>query len=138
MKQINQKFLFAFLIIGVMFAVAWYFQNSPRKALVDRDPSKLTETKVKSVIGKWMDGGGSVDIVGIQELSESATVQLTLNGFHYKGRRGYSSEIVPKVYSGPASAEFVHYNDGRWVLQKVTVGQGMDAVWFDNLNLGAE
>ena len=82
---------------------------------------------------------GSESVRGIQEVaSENAAVaQLSFSNLGYNLRDQILGGQRSKTYSGPGTAIFTHYNDGRWVLTKITIGQGFDIVWWDNLNLEA-
>jgi hypothetical protein len=94
---------------------------------------ELTNEVAKRTVQRWYKKG-SVDVVGVQELPQqnSAVAQLKFTDLYYKadGRDNLT-------YSGPAEAVFVHYNDGRWVLSKITIGRGFNAVIFNNVGIEA-
>ena len=74
------------------------------------------------------NNSGPIVIKGIQELPQenAAKVDLEFNSFNLSGSA--------PPYSGTGVATFAHYNDGTWVLKKVSVS-GKE---WDNLNITAE
>lgn len=70
------------------------------------------------------DNSGEIVVEGIQESENSATADLRFDNFKYdaNGRE--------RSYSGKGTATFAKYNDGTWVLKKVTTPQNS----WDNLD----
>jgi hypothetical protein len=63
----------------------------------------------------------------------AATVELKFNTFNYTLS---NSPDRGRLYSGRGTAAFVHYNDGRWVLNKVQIGESFDTVsWSPNIEV---
>jgi hypothetical protein len=113
-------------------------QTSENSVDVDSEPGKLTNSKVQRAIQRWMSGG-SVAVQGVQEVPQqnAAVAQMTFTNLNYKLHDPILGGNNPRTYSGPGNAIFAHYNDGRWVLTKITIGHGFDSVWWDNLNIEA-
>jgi hypothetical protein len=89
--------------------------------LVGCSPKALTDDRARKALEQFA-APGTVSFSGVQEIPQfnSAGVNLTLTNFRYK------SGDTTLTYSGPASATFTHYTDGRWVLSQVnTESQGM-------------
>lgn len=130
-------------VIGVA-SLAWYISYRVNDDRIVFEPAsgsntsetytgKLTNGVAERAVQRWCKRG-SVDVAGVQELPQqnSAVAQLKFTDLYYKanGRDNLT-------YSGPAEAVFVHYNDGRWMLSKITIGRGFDAVVFSNINIEA-
>ena len=83
---------------------------------------------------------GRVSVQGVQEVPQQnlAVAQVRFTELGYNLRDPIVCGSRPKKYSGSGTAMFAHYNDGRWVLNKITIGQGFDAVWWDNLSVEAD
>jgi hypothetical protein len=98
---------------------------------------KLTNSMAEGALRRWVSSG-NVTVTGIQEIPQenAAKVDVTFSNFKFK-TTGIMGGQVERNYSGPGVAVFTHYNDGRWVLTKVSTSQGFDSVWWDNLNIEA-
>jgi hypothetical protein len=98
---------------------------------------KLTNNMAEGALKRWASSG-DVTVTGIQEIPQenAAKVDVTFSNFKFKST-GIMGGKVERNYSGPGVAVFTHYNDGRWVLTKVSTSQGFDSVWWDNLNIEA-
>jgi hypothetical protein len=99
-----------------------------------RSENVLTEDKVERALNKWKSTDGTIAVLGVHEIpaENRAVADLRFDNYHFtSGRIGGAD----KVYSGAGDAQLIHYNDGRWILSKVTIGQGFDAAWWDNINI---
>jgi hypothetical protein len=107
-------------------------------SFVDPDSGKLTNAKAQRAIQQWM-GKGTVTVQGVQEVSQenAAKADITFNDFRWNSKGNMLEAAGERRYSGPAVAVFSHYNDGRWVLTKVTTSQGFNSTWWDNINVEA-
>lgn len=128
------------LVVGVIALIIMGIYSSSSRSPIQTafDNGKLTTDKAQRALNIWVKSG-SVSVRGIQEVaSENAAVaQLSFSNLGYNLRDPILGGQRNKTYSGPGTAIFTHYNDGRWVLTKITIGQGFDVVWWDNLNLEA-
>jgi hypothetical protein len=88
-----------------------------------RDGCSLAADEVKNNTGPMV-------IAGIQELPQenAARVDLVFNNFKY----GFSGS--EQSYTGPGVAILSRYNDGTWILRKVSFAERE----WDNLNIKAE
>lgn len=70
-------------------------------------------------------------MLGIRELSKenATTADLTFTDFHLTG------DGIQRIYSGPGTAVFKHYNDGRWVLTDVSTNEGFASIQFKDINM---
>ena len=95
--------------------------------------STLTNDRAKRAIDVWLAGAGSDQVTGVLEIpaENSARVELILSNFKWHAPKndavtayalGPGGEI--RTYNGRATAIFVHYTDGRWVLQKIETPMG--------------
>lgn len=110
----------------------------PISVNADDSPGKLTDAKAQRAVQRWMSGG-TVSVQGIQEVPQenSAVARLNFTNLSYKLHDPILGGNNNKIYSGVGNGIFAHYNDGRWVLIKITIGQGFNTVWWDNLNIEA-
>lgn len=94
----------------------------------------LTNEVVRRTLQRW-DSQAGIEVVGVQELPQqnAAVAQMNITNLYYRADGGANR----REYSGPAEAQFTHYNDGRWVLTRVTIGRGLDSVRFNNLSVEA-
>jgi len=129
--------LIVIAVVGISTIVI--FQNVSSQSTSTPFVSRgLTTQRAQSALSSWVKSG-SVTVLGVQEVSSenAAVAQLSFSSFNYKLRDPMFGGQNDKTYSGPGTAVFTHYTDGRWVLTKVTIGQGFDSVWWDNLNVEA-
>lgn len=133
------KLFLVLVIIGLSFLVACNNNrlNSSTSSLPFADDGKLTSAKAKNAVEKWMGSNGSVSVQGIQEIEKEniAKADISFNNFKFKAAGLFGQN--ERNYSGPGEAIFTHYNDGRWVLTKVSTQQGFDSAWWDNLSVEA-
>ncbi len=105
---------------------------------------KLTTYKARVAVLKWSrtvdesgtselgsdevsDNTGRIVIKGIQESSDnSAQADIEFDNFKLSG--------APRSYTGNGTATFARYNDGTWVLKKVSMG-GRN---WDNVNITSD
>ena len=78
--------------------------------------------------------GGAVRVLGVQERPQdnAAVADLQLSNVPTKtAMKGLIS------YTGPATAEFTHYSDGRWVLTRIHIvhGDGTESSWRANIEV---
>ena len=129
--------LIVIAVVGISAIVI--FQNVSSRSMSTPFVSRgLTTQRAQSALNSWVKSG-NVSVLGVQEVSSenAAVAQLSFSNFNYKLRDPMFGGQNDKTYSGPGTAVFTHYTDGRWVLTKVTIGQGFDSVWWDNLNIEA-
>jgi hypothetical protein len=91
------------------------------------DSGKLTKDKAEATLNRWISSNGSVTVTGIQEVSQENVAKADLNFSNYKFTTQNKNSAYPYKhnYSGPGVAIFTHYNDGRWVLTRVSTLEGM-------------
>jgi hypothetical protein len=81
--------------------------------------------------------GGSARVIGIQESPASARADLVCSNFRYRNPNYvvlYGTEPQgPRylVYSGSGTADLVKYNDGRWIVKRVTWETGFKETWLN-------
>jgi hypothetical protein len=92
---------------------------------------KLTTEKAQNTLSRWVKDG-QVTVRGIQESGNTAQADVNFSNFHFTLKSGEES-----TYSGPGTAVFTHYNDGRWVLKKVSTSEGFNSIWWDDINVEA-
>ena len=105
---------------------------------------KLTNGMAEQAMKRWKPSCNAT-VTGIQEVPQQniATVYVTFSNFRFNRteqvfdpqRKGFYEGPAPKTYSGPGIAVFTHYNDGRWVLTKVTTSQGPLSTHWDGLSV---
>jgi hypothetical protein len=103
---------------------------------------KLTTSKAQNAIDTFLKGReGSAKVTGIQEIPQQngAKVDITFSNLKLKEKTGYGIIVgeSERIYSGPGVAVFTHYNDGRWVLTKVSTEEGFNSIWWDKLSVEA-
>jgi hypothetical protein len=100
---------------------------------------QLTTESAQRALNRWGGAAGSIMVLGIRETpsENSATADLRFDNYKVK-TRALMGGVQERTYSGSGKAEFVHYNDSRWVLSKVVLGQGFSSVWWENLNIEAK
>ena len=130
--------LFVIGVIAVVIIGLYYSSRSKSPIQTAFDSGKLTTDKAQRALNTWVSSG-SVTVRGIQEVptENAAVAQLSFSNLGYNLHDPLFGGEKSKTYSGAGTAIFTHYNDGRWVLTKITIGQGFDAVWWDNLNINA-
>jgi len=131
--------LFVIGVIAVVIIGLYFSSRSKSPIQTAFDSGKLTTDKAQRALNTWVSSG-SVTVRGIQEVptENAAVAQLSFSNLGYNLHDPLFGGQKSKTYSGPGTAIFTHYNDGRWVLTKITIGQGFDAVWWDNLNINAQ
>jgi hypothetical protein len=140
-KSVNFAAIFLLLfIVGVTVAVLLDQQpNNPFKgaiSIIAKESKELTVEKAQSALDQINKGGGTAVVTGIPSNNDpgSKWVEVTLNNFKYNDARQYSNPSVK--YSGPATAVFQGYNDGRWVLKSLWLGDGVGGMTpFIELNI---
>ena len=134
MKQ-TQAFI---LLLVVTCWVVSCHRSTGITSYIDPDAGKLTNAKAEQAIQSWMKKG-TVTVIGIQEVPQenAAKVDIRFNDFRWNSKGNMFERAGERSYSGPAVAVFTHYNDGRWVLVKVTTSQGFNSTWWDNINVEA-
>lgn len=98
------------------------------------DDGKLTAAKAESTLKRWVTDG-EVAVRGIQDLPKENAAKVDLNFTNLKFRANNGFGNGERNYTGAGTAIFTHYNDGRWVLTKVTTNQSFNSVWWDNLSV---
>jgi hypothetical protein len=123
------KNIYILLIIG-LFMFAGCSGSSGNSVSSPPDNGKLTTEKAQITLTRWVSEG-QVEVRGIQDSGNAAQADITFTDFHFTLRQ----DGVPRNYSGPGTAIFKHYNDGRWVLTNVSTSQGYKSIRWDNLNV---
>lgn len=92
------------------------------------DNDKLTNDKAQKALDTWTGNSGKIVVLGIQEVPQANAAQANINfdNFQWKSDR---------PYSGPGTALFSRFNDGRWMLQRVATSNGLGSVWWNDLNI---
>ncbi|MHB8391474.1 MAG: hypothetical protein ACYDBH_18160 [Acidobacteriaceae bacterium] len=98
---------------------------------------KLTNQKAQQAISQWLmrigDGAASVTVTGVVEVPQEnvAKADVTLSNFVWHSPKNDAVTAIvlgpggeKHTYSGRVDAIFVHYNDGRWVLNKIVTPMG--------------
>jgi len=96
---------------------------------------KLTNDAARQAVAGFFGGGrfARLDVQGVQEFPQenSARADLYMVNFTYEAPKNDAVTAYAfgpgggqRTYTGKASAIFAHYNDGRWVLSKVTTPMG--------------
>jgi hypothetical protein len=121
-----RKFLISFGVLLMSFGLlGLYFGNSLKESSTTRsmanssflkvDDGKLSNEKAQRALDIFMDGAGKATIVGVQEeTNSSAVADLNFQNLPYN-EYGKS-----KQYSGAGKAYFIRYNDGKWMMNKLT------------------
>ena len=111
--------------------------NSPAQRAVELSPTpsscrggSLSRKCAQWTLARWIGQKGSVTVNGVQDAPQqnAAVAQIILSNFQY------STTMGERTYSGAGTATFVHYNDGRWVLNRVDFG-GIGGAWITNINM---
>ena len=108
------------------------------------DSGKLTNQKAQQAVTQWLSSTGNtaatVTVTGVLELPQenSAKADVTLSNFVWNSPKNdaitayaFGPGGAAHTYAGRADAIFIHYNDGRWVLNKIVTPMGS----WDNLNI---
>jgi hypothetical protein len=130
------------IALGALILFIAQFQNSSNSRSVSILPSlddgRLTQAKAQNALNRWVSSG-NVSVLGVQEVSaeNAAIAQLSFSNLGYTAHDPIFGGDHPQTYSGAGTAIFTHYNDGRWVLTRITIGQGFNARWWENINVEA-
>jgi hypothetical protein len=127
----------SFLILVALIAGC---NSGTGSSLLEGSSVKLTNQKAQNAVVVWDQGrGGAVTVVGVREVPQdgSAVASIQLTNVTLKINNPFGGQATERTYTGPGEAMFVHYNDGRWVLTKVQTSEGLNSVWWDNLNIEA-
>lgn len=94
---------------------------------------KLTTANAQAALEKWIrtKNGGTVEVIGIQELPQENAAKADIKFTKLDYARG------EEIYTGPGSAIFTHYSDGRWVLSRVQTSQAWNSRTWDSLSIEA-
>lgn len=98
---------------------------------------QITTEKAQQALNQWITraGRGQVTIVGgVREVpaENAATAELKFSNFIYQSNQTKET----RNYSGPGTATFMHYTDGRWVLNKVVAGDVWASTsWTPNIDI---
>ena len=125
-------FLFLLLVMGCSGTKA--SKSSPTSVLNANPCATVTTDCAQRALNQFINNNGAASILGgVQETSpNSAVADLTVSGFQY----GSQENPYAHTYNGPGRAEFARFTDGKWVLQKVTIGGSFNAyTWNPNIEL---
>lgn len=97
------------------------------------DAGTLTDELAQKAINQWLLGNGVKLVQGVHEIpaENAATADVELTNFEWNEPSTLGFGGGSHVYEGHATAYFLHYTDGRWVLTRVQGPFGS----FDNLNI---
>lgn len=102
----------------------------------------LTDGSAQAAINQWLAGDGQVRIVGVQEVpaESGARADIVLSGFVWNAPKNDAVTAYvmgpgggKRTYNGAATAIFIHYTDGRWLLSQINTPMGS----YQNLNIVA-
>ena len=99
--------------------------------------NKLTRERVQDALNGWVKGG-TVTVIGVQEFPSENRASATLEFTNLKTAPYHRTGMLEPstLYSGPAEATLVHYNDGRWVITKLhTLPNRQMLPQWDSLNV---
>lgn len=125
------------LLLALAIGLTGCKTNSSSPISVSSDSGKITTEKAQRALDNWISsaGSGQVSIVGgVRELptENAATAELKLSNFNYQSTQTKQY----RTYSGSGTATFVHYTDGRWVLNKVLIGDAMrNTSWTPSIEI---
>lgn len=128
MKRLS-VFLLSIVIVLVMFFVACENKQntgfSPSQKPAETAQSSLTNEKIERAIDKLFGSdkiSGSVKVLGVQEIpaQNAARADIRFDNLNYTSR-GAGITFHQPIYSGSGSATLSRYNDGRWVLNTVSI-----------------
>jgi hypothetical protein len=83
---------------------------------------KLSNDAAQLAIDQWAGDRGVATVKGIIEVptENSAKADILCSNLNFSFKKPMFGQLVIAKYSGPAIGIFSHYNDGRWILTKVT------------------
>ena len=90
----------------------------------------LTNQKAQHAIDQWAPGIGIKTVLGVLEnpAQNTATADLMLKGLKWHPPKrdpviAYALGPGPtdRIYNGKATAHFIHYTDGRWILKGIDI-----------------
>ena len=131
MKRITSL---AAILLLLAYISACNSQSAQQASNASSNDGRITTEKAQRALNQWISfaGKGQVSIVGgVRELptENAATAELTLTDFTFPD----SQTKQTRHYSGAGKAIFVHYTDGRWMLNKVTIGDvWANTTWTPN------
>jgi hypothetical protein len=107
------------------------------------DAGTLTNELAQKAINQWLLGNGVKLVQGVHEIpaENAATADVELTNFEWNSPKNDAVTAYAfgpgggsHVYEGHATAYFLHYTDGRWVLMRVRGPFGT----FDDLNISVQ
>ena len=103
------------ICLYISFKEASTTRSIANSSFLKVDDGKLSNEKAQRALDIFMDGAGKATIVGVQEeTNSSAVADLNFQNLPYN-EYGKS-----KQYSGAGKAYFIRYNDGKWMMNKLT------------------
>jgi hypothetical protein len=141
----KRRLLLFLLILGIGFTIVLFLRsfNSYQSSYTSRpstretlfDSGKLTEANAQRALTRWISNySGTVIVEGIQEVPQENIARVSVRFSNFRFRTNYQGE---RNYSGPGSAIFTHYNDGRWVLTNASTSQGFGSALWSDINIEA-
>lgn len=110
------------------------------------DDGKLTNKKAQQLVTQWLvsigDGAAIATVNGVLEIPQENSAKADINLSNFAWHSPKNDAVTAYVfgpggaahnYSGQATAIFIHYNDGRWVLNRIVTPMG---AWND-LNISS-
>ncbi|HCR52114.1 TPA: hypothetical protein DIV48_00515 [Candidatus Kaiserbacteria bacterium] len=132
----NAKFASS-IILSIVCAISLSFSNPVLAG------DKLTSQKVHNAVWQFLEGSaGGLQVIGVLEVPQQNVAKADLVIQNWLLATPKNDPVTAYAlgpggqtfkWSGRAVAVFVHYNDGRWVLNRVAFERGT----FDNLNIVA-
>jgi hypothetical protein len=125
-------------VASIALAVGVAAQTVPALA----QNGSLTNERAQAAVEQWLAGDGHAGVIGVLEIpaENGARADLNLSGFVWNVPKNDAVTAYvmgpgggQQVYNGRATAIFIHYTDGRWVLTRVETPIGN----FDNLGITA-
>lgn len=102
----------------------------------------LTNARAQHALDAWLGNNGKGKVEGVLEIpaQNSATADVTFTNLVYNAPKNDAITAYAmgpggglKTYSGHATALFVHYTDGRWILLRIECPFGV----FDDIKIAA-
>ncbi|HYX28239.1 MAG TPA: hypothetical protein VE863_06710 [Pyrinomonadaceae bacterium] len=106
--------------------------SSPSEPPASKSSSgRLSTAKAQATLDRWIKTreGGTVVVIGVQETTQNQDqADIKVTNFQHKSWFG------PRPFTGPGTATFKHYTDGRWVLTDVYFWQ-LDLLAHPNMTV---
>ena len=121
MKTSARYFLITFFILIFLLPTDSFSQRRKRGG--------LNRAGAERAIKRWAKNFDSITVQGIQEEGNNARADINFKNVRYNY---YNRE---RVWSGLGYAVFIRYNDGRWFMKQVVLGQNLLNSAYTNTNI---